>query len=276
MGTRTRHALVRPGQPAAAAIPQLVREHGDRIYALILRMCGSREDAEDLVQETFLRAYRKWDQFEGRSSPTTWLYTIALRLCRRMHRRRAGAPPRIESLQDLLPFGEPRIAALPGETEDALSRRVRDEARERIEAAIAALPAAFRLPLVLKDIIDLPVSDVAAVLGVKPATVKSRVHRARLRIRKQLLGALPKKSAPPPAYPLSMCLDLLEAKQEALDRGVPFPIKDAIICERCRSICATLDLAVDLCHELASPAAPRAIRDRILRCIKDLQGNGRS
>ena len=60
------------------------------------------ENAEDLVQETFLQAYRKWDQFEGRSEPSTWLYTIAARICQRMHRRRAGEPERLASLDELL------------------------------------------------------------------------------------------------------------------------------------------------------------------------------
>ena len=61
-------------------IPRLVEEHGGKMFGLAKRMCRTVEQAEDLVQETFLQAYRKWDQFEGRSSPATWLYTIASRV----------------------------------------------------------------------------------------------------------------------------------------------------------------------------------------------------
>ena len=88
-------------EPAGEAIFRLFDSHGDRIFGLGLQMCGSPEDAEDLVQETFLRAYRAWDTFEGLSAPCTWLFTIAARTCKRLHRRRSGAPLRLESFHDL-------------------------------------------------------------------------------------------------------------------------------------------------------------------------------
>ena len=65
------------GKPAAEALPMLIDRYGGRIYGLGVRFCGNEADAEDLVQEVFLQAFRKWDQFEGRSAPSTWLYTIA-------------------------------------------------------------------------------------------------------------------------------------------------------------------------------------------------------
>ena len=69
------------GLPAEVALPRLLEAHGGRLYSLALKFCGSPEDAEDLVQEVFLLAFRKWSQFKGESRATTWLYTIAARAC---------------------------------------------------------------------------------------------------------------------------------------------------------------------------------------------------
>lgn len=253
--------------PAEVAIPRLLEVHGGRIYALASRLCRSPEDAEDLVQEIFLQAYRKWEQFDGRSSPTTWLFTIAVRACRRMHRRRAGQPTRIASLDELLPFAEARMPRA-SEVADALGQRERREAVTHVEEALAGLPPEFRLPLVLKDLVELPVQDVAAILGVKPATVKTRLHRARLRIRKQLVEALPRRELPPPAYARQICLDLLRAKQDALDRGVPFRVERQVICERCRSVFATLDLSRELCAQLGAGELPAELRGRLLAAVQ--------
>ncbi|MHC5114458.1 MAG: RNA polymerase sigma factor, partial [Planctomycetota bacterium] len=113
----------------ASEVQALVDEYGGQLYALGVRFCGDRTEAEDLVQEVFLQAYRAWDSFEGRSSRRTWLYTIAARACQRMHRKRAGEPERMGSLDELLPFGEPLIAVIPGELDDAQQGRIRAEAR---------------------------------------------------------------------------------------------------------------------------------------------------
>jgi RNA polymerase sigma-70 factor (ECF subfamily) len=243
------------------AIPRLLEEHGSRLFNLGLRLCGSREAAEDLVQETFLRAFRKWDQFEHRSSPVTWLYTIASRLCRRLHRKRAGEPERIGSLQELLPFGDAKLAVMPSETGDGLTEQIRREGREKVEEAIASLPLTFRQPLVLKEIAGLSVRQTAEILGLKPATVKTRLHRARLRLRQMLEQALPRRELPPPAYSRQVCLDLLRAKQEALDHGVDMP--QSVVCERCQAVFASLDLAQDICHELGDGRLPEQLYEAL-------------
>ena len=82
---------------AARAVQELMESDGRKMYGLALKLCRNPSEAEDLVQDTFLQAFRKWDQFEGRSEPTTWLYTIASRLCQRRQRPRSGEPRRLES-----------------------------------------------------------------------------------------------------------------------------------------------------------------------------------
>jgi RNA polymerase sigma-70 factor (ECF subfamily) len=247
-------------EPAETAIPQLLDRHGSQIFGLGLRMCGNHEDAQDLVQDVFLQAYRKWDQFEGRSSPSTWLYTIAARVCHRRHRLRAGEPRQLESLNALLPSGDEGVVEFPsgGESpQDVLERR---ETRELVEQAISRLPADFRMPLMLKDMMDLSIGEISEILGVKEATIKTRLHRARLFAARELSKGLEKRAAPPPDHSRTACLDLLRAKQEAMDRGVEFPVAGDELCIRCRSLFATLDLARDACHRLSQGDLPEAVR----------------
>jgi RNA polymerase sigma-70 factor (ECF subfamily) len=245
--------------PANAAVGRLFREHGDRIYSLGLRMCGSPDAAEDLVQETFLRALRSWDGFEGRSRPSTWLYTIASRACSRMRRRKAGEPRRMETLERLLPSGDEGIVEVPS-ADDPEAEAVRSEATDAIFAALAEVPLEFRLPFVLKEVVGLSVAEIADVLGVKEATIKTRLHRARLRVRKAIAGALPTREAPHPDHRREECLALLAAKQEALDRDVEFPLPDAHLCERCSAVFRTLDFQHDVCSTLGSGAMPDDLR----------------
>lgn len=249
--------------PRDEAVPRLVELHGNRLYGLAKQICGNVEEAEDLVQDVFLQAWRKWDQFDGRSTPFVWLYTIARHACQRMHRKRSGEPEHIESLDELLPFGAKRVAFVPDD-DDELDVHVRRERREVVGAAIASLPADFRMPLVLKDIIGFAVADVAAILGLNPSTVKTRLHRARLKVRSALESGLPQKELPPAAYSRQVCLDLLHAKQESLDRGVPMQGVDEILCERCETVFATLDLTKDLCAELANAELPPRLRQVLL------------
>ncbi len=242
--------------PAETAIPQLLREQGSNVYRMGLSLCGSPQDAEDLVQETFLLAFRHWHQFQGRSKASTWLYSIAVRACRRRKRLRSGEPQRIESLSELLPGGAPRVPDVASPEEGPMDAQLRREASDEIEHAIAELPRPFRIPLVLKDLAELKVSEVAAILGLKPATVKTRVHRARLQLRKRLVEHLPGRQASPPSHAQQICLDLLTSKQEALDRGAAFPVEGGELCSRCTSLFATLDLGRDLCHDISRQELP--------------------
>lgn len=248
---------------AQEAIPALLEKHGGLIYNLGQRMCGSHEAAQDLVQETFLRAYKSWRQFEGRSDPATWLYKIAVRACQRLKRPRAGQPQRMLTLNELLPESEKEIVAF-NENETPLDHVLRDEAYALVENALAQLPAEFRLALALKEIADFSVVEVAQILNLKEATVKTRVHRARLMLRKILAQKLPKRAAPPHDHAKRACLDLLHAKQQALDRGVEFPMPPNELCEHCRALFATLDLAHEVCTHMRYAELPEAVRAMLL------------
>lgn len=255
----------KPGTPRDEAITRLVDEQAGRLYALGLRFCGNAEEAKDLVQETFLQAYRNWDGFEGRAQASTWLYTIAARVCQRFHRKRAGEPNRFESIDELLPLGDPALAVVP---EDPLAGEMLREGREQIEEAIAELPLDFRMPLVLKEIVGLPIAEVALIMDIPAATVKTRLHRARLKVRHALESTLPKRDVPPPVYSEQVCLDLLRAKQDTLDRGEEYEFPPGVICERCAEFFATLDLATELCQDIGRGELPEEVRRVVLAGLR--------
>jgi RNA polymerase sigma-70 factor (ECF subfamily) len=165
----------------------LYKDHVDLMYRYASRLCGETEAAKDLVQETFLNAYRGFKNFRGDAQISTWLYTIASRVCLRMRRKRKGAPERELSLDEFIPTsdGEFRLQ-IPVEglsPEDALQNK---QLREALDAAIAKLPKKYKMVLVLRDMEGLSAKEAGAVMGLNERAVKSRLHRARLFVRREL------------------------------------------------------------------------------------------
>jgi len=256
-----------PGGDPAEAVKRLLDRHGGRIHALARRLCRNADDADDLVQETFLAAFRKWHTFRGEADAGTWLYTIALRGGRRRFRQRKPTP-----LSQLLPWTETTVsavAAAPRGREDAAERR---ESIDAVQRAIAALPEHLRVPIVLKEVCELPVEEVAATLGLAANTVKTRLHRARLALRKAFTREATPVPAPAPIYEKQVCLDLMKAKLEAMDRGRGFAIPQAEVCARCRAVFRELDLVQDACADLGRARMPAATRRAILAAIAERDG----
>jgi len=165
----------------------LYRDHVDLMYRFANRLCGETEAAKDLVQETFLNAYRGFKKFRGDAQVSTWLYTIASRACLRMRRRRKGEPDRELSLDEFIPTsdGEFRLQ-IPVDglsPEEALQNK---ELRQALDDAINKLPKKYRMVLVLRDMEGLSAKEVGTVMGLNERAVKSRLHRARLFVRREL------------------------------------------------------------------------------------------
>ena len=260
----SKSASVLGDYPRAAeeAIPRLLAEHGGRLYGLGLRLCGSPEEAEELVQEIFLNAFRKWHQFQGQSQPTTWLYTIAARACTPKHRRRSGEPRHLLSLSELTSADGATVPDLPSLEDDPERQWQRRELRSIIESALHEIPMNFRMPLILKDIAELSLAEVAEVLDLKPGTVKTRVHRARLAMRKVLSDNLDQRPARDP-HATTVCEALLQAKLEALDRGADFPVDPDLLCDRCLGFFRTLDITSEACQWIGDGTLPPETRRRI-------------
>lgn len=174
----------------------LYKDHVDLMYRFAHRLCGEPEAAKDLVQETFLNAYRGFDRFRGDAQISTWLYTIASRACLRMRRRRKGAPERELSLEEFIPSsdGEFRLQIpIDGLSPEAALQN--KQLREALDAAINRLPKRYKMVLVLRDMEGLSAKEVGAIMGLNERAVKSRLHRARLFVRRELsakgLGKVP-------------------------------------------------------------------------------------
>jgi len=169
------------------AFDALYRDHVDLMFRYASRLCGEAESAKDLVQETFLNAYRGFKDFRGESQISTWLYTIASRACLRMRRKRKGAPERELSLDEFIPTAEGEFRLqIPVEglsPEEALQNK---QLREALDAAIEKLPPKYKMVLVLRDMEGLSAKAVGSILGLNERAVKSRLHRARLFVRREL------------------------------------------------------------------------------------------
>jgi RNA polymerase sigma-70 factor (ECF subfamily) len=176
----------RPPQPSET-FDKLYQDHVELVYRYAHRLCGEAEAAKDLVQETFLNAYRGLKDFRGDAQLSTWLYTIASRACLRMRRKRKGAPERELSLEEFVPTsdGEFRLQIpIDGLTpEQALEKK---ELREALDQAINKLPKKYRMVLVLRDMEGLSAGETGAIMGLSERAVKSRLHRARLFVRREL------------------------------------------------------------------------------------------
>jgi RNA polymerase sigma-70 factor (ECF subfamily) len=169
------------------AFGRLVLRHQDAVLTAVRYMVADQEDAEDIAQETFLRAWRSLSGFAGHSSFRTWVLVIAANAARshaarKMAKKRAGKVVRLESRsgEEIVEVPEPDGRGSP---ED---RAIRMELKEELEAAILALDDESRSLVVLRDLLGESYEAIAEAQGLPLGTVKSRIHRARLEIRDRL------------------------------------------------------------------------------------------
>ncbi len=170
-----------------AEFARLVETYSGFIYRLGLKLLEDPQDAEDVLQETFLKAHRGLANFDGRSSLSTWLYRIATNEALMVIRRRkAPAISLEEPLEGDLAEQEPlEILDWCCAPEAEL---MSSEARRMLDQAVDALPATLRVVFVLRDIEGLSTLETSQVLNLSEAAVKTRLSRARLRLREQLTG----------------------------------------------------------------------------------------
>ncbi len=178
-------AALRQGDTAASE--QFVRQCGGRMLTVARRLVQSEDEAQDCVQEAFLQAFRHLHTFEARSSLMTWLHRIVVNVALTKLRRRARRPE--ASLDDLLPQFDEYGCRQETLSEDIPSAEVllaKQETRNHVRQAIAQLPEMYRLVLVLRDIEGLTTEETAQQLELTRTNVKSRLHRARAALKKQL------------------------------------------------------------------------------------------
>lgn len=178
----TDEQLVRKSQSDdERAFGELVSRYESKVYSLALKMLRNPEDAEDVLQDTFLRAYRGIKSFKGNSTFSTWIYRITANSA--LMRLRKRQLPTV-SIDDADEREAPINIAdwAPGPVEQMLNQ----ETQAAMTEAIDALPPEFRQVFVLRDIEELSNAEVAEILDLSVAAVKSRLHRARLKVRNRL------------------------------------------------------------------------------------------
>jgi RNA polymerase sigma-70 factor (ECF subfamily) len=176
-----------------AAFRVLVERYQGRAYRLALRVLRDEEQAEDVVQDAFLKVYRSLDRFEGRSGFYTWLYRIVMNLC--LDRKRRDRSDREVEWNDEIGGGTLLDPAAPGAAGADPARSgpeaelERSELRTLVARAIEALPEDARRTIQLREIDGLSYKEIAEALGIPKGTVMSRLHYARRRLQEVLRDA---------------------------------------------------------------------------------------
>ncbi len=163
----------------------LVEAYQTRVYNLALRMCGNPDDAFDLSQEAFFRAWRGLSGFQYESAFSTWLFRLASNVCLDWLRAKRRRPT--VSLNTVDDEGEEVRLELPDPGKGPEELLLAAEDREALARAMDSLPVEYRQILTLRAIDDLSYTEIAAVLQIREGTVKSRLSRARLALRNKLL-----------------------------------------------------------------------------------------
>jgi len=175
----------------SSALEVLMGRYAARVYRLAQGITRSASDAEEVVQDVFMTIYRKGDSFEGRSALGSWIYRLTINAA--LNRRRGKRQEVETSIEENLPAyvedghrAGDRTYVLADWSQDPEAALLSEETRGLLNRAIDSLRDDYRAVLVLRDVEDLPNAEIAETIGESVASVKSRVHRARMALREQL------------------------------------------------------------------------------------------
>lgn len=169
------------------AFEDFVHRYGGRILGFGMRVCGEAEDAKDVAQDTLIRAFQALKDVQEPEALRSWLYRVVSNACLMRRRKRKHEPKHELSLEDLLPRGvEDAQVQIPDSSDLPDDEVAREEVRRAVHLAIGELPGDYRMVLLLRDIEQLTTRETAVALNINESTVKMRLHRARLMLRKIL------------------------------------------------------------------------------------------
>lgn len=240
------------------------------VYSFSMKVCGHPEDAEDNMQEVLYRSLRHLGKIEEPRALAVWLYTVTRNRCWRTRRKSASAPKHTLSLDELMPddaeLGRLLQDAAGGPEHDLLHA----EQNRLLHQAVLRIPAPLRMVLVLHDMEDLTTEEVAQILDLQPGTVRVRLHRARLAVRKEmgriLDGGETPATAPPDSEAKSrqrpaVCRELFANLSEYLDNRVEPATCEQMrahieACPACVAFLRDLRGAIDRCRSMEVPCDP--------------------
>lgn len=176
----------------AEAFEEWVTDRSGEIYGLLLRLTENGEEARDLTQETFLRAFQSISRFRGEADLRTWLYRIAINQARNRwrwwRRRRRDSTVSLDAIQGQT--NQPLMATLVEGSENPEQRTLAHEREVALRAALQKLGISYRETVILRDIEGFSYEEIASTLGINVGTVKSRLARGRQELRRRLEGSL--------------------------------------------------------------------------------------
>ena len=282
--------LLRQNTPQAAE--EAIRLLQNTVYSFSMKVCGHPEDAEDTMQEVLYRSLGRLAKIQEPRALAVWLYTVTRNRCWRMRRKPAHAPAQTLSLDELMP-DEAELGRLLEDAASGPEEHLLDaEKHHLLHQAVLRIPAQLRIVLVLHDMEELTTEEVAEILGLKPGTVRVRLHRARLAVRKEMSRDHAQSDTAQSKKPRSRrrrspeCQELFAGLSEYLDGRVePRTCEEMTAhieaCPTCVAFLRDLRHAIDRCRALEVPCDPgvaqrlRAIlTQEYLRMIslKDLSG----
>jgi RNA polymerase sigma-70 factor (ECF subfamily) len=243
----------------------------DTVFSFTMKMCGHRQDAEDTMQEVLFRSLKHLSKLDSPNALAAWLYTVARNRCHRMRRGRFEAIGKRLSLDDLIPDDEELRSLLLEKEGGPEGAAIRGQEHQFLHQAVLRIPTPLRMVLVLHDMEELSSEQIAKILGLQMGTVRVRLHRARLAVRKEmtwLLKGIPEqRTAEKRAITErpAECRELFANLSEYLDaRAEPRTCEQMKAhIERCPSCIAFLkDLraAVDRCHSFEVACDPDVAR----------------
>lgn len=187
--------LLRRGTPES--VEEAIGLLQNTVFSFSMRVCGQREDAEDTMQDVLLGSLKHLAQLKKPEELAAWLYTVTRNRCRRMRRGHVVDSRRI-TLEELIP-DQDELRQLLLASENPETDVLRAEQQNHLHEAVLRLPPTLRLVLVLHDMEELDSEEVARILGLQTGTVRVRLHRARLALRKEMARVLERRRDKPPA-----------------------------------------------------------------------------
>lgn len=243
------------------------------VFSFSMRVCGQKQDAEDTMQEVLVKSLPQLAKFENPKALLVWLYKVAKTRCLMSRRRSKFAPKENLSLEELMPDRR-ELESLSGDgTINPENLVIRSEEAAHLRQAIQKLPPQYRIVLVLRDMEGLTDEEVAEITGLRPGTVRVRLHRARLFVRKELVKMRPPRAPrsirsapsraeqlPKPAQCKAMFAELSEYLDEQLDDSLCDELERHMEgCGPCKAFVASLEATILECRT-SPPARPAKVR----------------
>lgn len=233
------------------------------VFSFSMKVCGHREDAEDTMQDVLLKSVRHLSKIEEPRALAVWLYKVTRNRCWMSRRRSKFAPQQTLSLDELMPDAEELESLTKIGDENPERQAISKQEAKHIHEAVLRIPPQYRLILVLHDMEDLDTAEVARITGLKEGTVRVRLHRARLYVRREL--AVPTRTKTKKRKGKSKpveCRRLFAGLSEYIDKRV-----DDLACTRiekhltdcppCVAFVNDLSRAVERCRALEVPCDSR-------------------